>query len=225
VQLINPSGKYRLFQLASTEQQLLDLTEQSGVRMVDVFFVLLDRTRFLQWILPCQESGNAIAYLELLYDDTVARECRHQKKEGEGVDILDPGHIYRLKSATGAMHDITFVKSSSGAVKYEQEWPGIQSQELIRALIDRVETLYCENSSLDDLSWVETTVCFLEQTLFMYEVRAWRRKQAEVNKKSPPHPEGDHPRERRLRSFPDVPFDYEGIEFLPIGDDGHVIVK
>jgi len=45
--------------------------------------------------------------------------------------ILDPGHIYQLDDG----QTLKFVKRGGGAIQYPEEWPGIQTQAVMRALI------------------------------------------------------------------------------------------
>ena len=58
------------------------------------------------------------------------------------MQILDPGHIYVIKRQP-PFRDIclTFVKRSGGAITYVKEWPGIQTQAVMRALIYYLELL------------------------------------------------------------------------------------
>jgi hypothetical protein len=70
----------------------------------------------------------------------------------------------------------------------------------------------------------EEIVNNLRKALFMYEVRAYRRKQEDVNQKKGTHDDTVHPREFREFPFEDVPFGWDNeIELWPIGEDGHVI--
>jgi hypothetical protein len=53
------------------------------------------------------------------------------------VQILDKGHIYQLIiPGTSETYTLKFVKRSGGAVTYVVEWPGLQTQAVMRALID-----------------------------------------------------------------------------------------
>jgi hypothetical protein len=126
------------------------------------------------------------------------------------MKILDPGHVYELTQLGGGTQTITFVKRSGGAIQYEKEWPGLQTQEVLRALIDR--TKYLDSV----LPCVETKEAIqnLRLALYFYELRAWRRKQQKVNQKSPVHGEIGTPS-----------FTEEDIELRPIGEDGHVIIE
>lgn len=53
------------------------------------------------------------------------------------MQILDAGHIYLIThNSVSEERKLTFVKRSGGAVTYPVEWPGIQTQAVMRALID-----------------------------------------------------------------------------------------
>lgn len=136
------------------------------------------------------------------------------------MKVIDTGHIYDLTQLGGGTQRLTFVKRSGDAINYEEEWPGVQTQEVIRALIDR--TKYLNNI----LPCVETMDALqdLRMALFMYEVRAWRRKQEKINRKKPAHDDSDRPRAWRENPFEDVPFNEHEIELRPIGADGHILV-
>jgi hypothetical protein len=136
------------------------------------------------------------------------------------MKVIDPGHIYDLTQLGGGVQRISFVKRSGGAITYEAEWSGVQSQEVIRMLIDRTKYLR------DILSSVETedAIYHLRMALFMYEVRAYRRKQEGVNRREPSHDDSERPRPWRARPFEDIPFDEFEIELRPIGPDGHIVL-
>lgn len=136
------------------------------------------------------------------------------------MKVVDPGHIYDLWQLGGGVQRLTFVKRSGGAVTYDQEWAGVQVQEVLRVLIDR--TKYLD----DVLPCVETedALLYLRMALFQYEVRAWRRKQEGVNREKPAHDDSARQKDWHALPFPDVPFDAHEIELRPIGDDGHIIL-
>jgi hypothetical protein len=48
--------------------------------------------------------------------------------------ILDPGHIYKLDDG----QTLKFVKRGGGAIQYPEEWPGIQTQAVMRSVIDHL---------------------------------------------------------------------------------------
>jgi hypothetical protein len=136
------------------------------------------------------------------------------------MKTLDKGHVYELSQLGGGTQTLTFVKRSGGAVQYEKEWPGVQTQEVLRALIERTKYLYWI------LPCVETAdaIQYLRMALFMYEVRAWRRKQAELNRKEGVHDDSERAHGSRENPFGDVPFNEFEIESRPVGKDGHILV-
>lgn len=81
------------------------------------------------------------------------------------MEILDPGHIYKI--SCGSV--LTFVKRSGGAIQYEKEWPGIQTQAVMRALIAHFELLqydpdYTAEYALWQLGSPETAPLVLSDT-------------------------------------------------------------
>lgn len=136
------------------------------------------------------------------------------------MKTLDKGHVYELNQLGGGAQALTFVKRSGGAVCYEKEWPGVQTQEVLRALIER--TKYLDTI----LPCIETkdAMQYLRMALFMYEVRAWRRKQEKLNREEGSHDDSVRPRGWRENSFDDVPFNEYEIERRPVGKDGHILV-
>lgn len=136
------------------------------------------------------------------------------------MKIIDPGHIYELQQLGGGTQKLTFVKRSGGTISYDQEWVGVQVQEVLRALIDRTKYLN------DVLPCVETQDALhnLRMALFEFEARAWRRKQEKVNRKKPAHDDSVRPKSWHESPFDDVPFNEHEIELRPVGDDGHIIL-
>jgi hypothetical protein len=133
--------------------------------------------------------------------------------------VIDPGHIYELQGLGGGDQTLTFIKRSGGAIKYDKEWPGLQTQEVLRALIDRTKYLN------DVLPCTETqdALWYLRRVLYLYELRAWRRKQEAVNREAPEH--DDTARGRPWRELPhEAPFNEQDIELRPTGPDGHIIL-
>lgn len=54
--------------------------------------------------------------------------------------IIDPGHIYKINfKNTNDSTVLKFVKRGGGAVQYPEEWPGIQTQAVMRMLIEHLE--------------------------------------------------------------------------------------
>lgn len=63
--------------------------------------------------------------------------------------IIDPGHIYDVfLPHTKRYQRITFVKRSGGAITYPKEWPGIQTQAVMRALIYHLDILLHEPQTI-----------------------------------------------------------------------------
>lgn len=126
---------------------------------------------------------------------------------------LERGHVYMLAPLGGGPSEfLVFVRRSSEAIDYGPgEHSGTNTQEVLRALIDRTEYLY------NVLPAVETkdAAYFLRMALFCYEARAWRRKRAGQNG-------GAEVNEYEER-YDDVPFNEQDIEKRPIGPDGHII--
>lgn len=130
------------------------------------------------------------------------------------MKTLEPGHVYELPNLEHpGSQRLTFVKRSSAAIDYgDEEHPGTNTQEVLRALIER--TLYLN----DVLPAAETldAVYYLRMALFCYEARAWRRKQQKVNKGSEVN--------EYVERYDDVPFNEQDIEQRPVGADGHIIL-
>ena len=135
------------------------------------------------------------------------------------MKVIDPGHIYECNQLGGGTQLLTFVKRSSGAVTYKKEWAGMQTQEVLRALIDRTKFLQtilsCEETP--------TALYHVRMALYWYEVRAYTRKQEEVNRLEHKHIDdismysyGEYPH--------DIPFTEVDIELREVGEDGHIIL-
>jgi len=136
------------------------------------------------------------------------------------MKIIDPGHIYEFEQLGGGTQTVTFVKRSGGAIQYEKEWAGLQTQEVLRALIDRTKYLY----KVLPCAETEEALYHLRLSLYWYEVRALRRKRNKVNRTTENHDDSDIPKVRG--EFPkDIPFGIEDIELRPIGEDGHIIAS
>jgi hypothetical protein len=137
------------------------------------------------------------------------------------MKIIDDGHIYSLRQlGTDEETKIKFVKRSGGAVQYEEEWAGLQTQEVIRALIFRTQYL----NNIISCNESEAAIWHLRMALFEYEARAYRRKQEELNRKQPQHDDTQRPKPWHENDFDDVPFNEHEIELRPIGNDGHIIL-
>lgn len=84
------------------------------------------------------------------------------------MKILEPGHIYELNQVDGnGKETLRFVNREPGT-----EHPGTQTQEVIRALIDR--TMHCDNC----LRWEgnDKIIHHLRMALTLHEARALERK-------------------------------------------------
>ena len=136
------------------------------------------------------------------------------------MKIIDPGHIYELRQLGDAnTQTIRFIKRCGGAVQYSQEWSGLQTQEVLRALIDRTEYL---NDILPCKETIEAKRC-LQMALYWYEVRALRRKRSETNRTTLDHDDMETPHVE-FQYAKDIPFDEVDIELRSIGEDGHIIL-
>jgi hypothetical protein len=155
--------------------------------------------------------------------------------------VIDPGHIYwvpNLESPARPMwmqrfacwlapklvwlfggQVVVFIKRSSDMIEHDREFPGSNTQEMIRVAIDRTKYLngvgYCVES--------EDAIYYGRMMLWSYEARAWRRKQQRLNRKAPAEAELGSPNADR-QSWDDVPFSEHCIEDMGTGPDGHIIV-
>lgn len=135
------------------------------------------------------------------------------------MKVIDPGHIYDLwQLGSDEPQKIVFPKRSGEAITYTEEWPGVQNQEVTRALIDRCKYL----NSIIPCAETEDAIYFYRMALFMFEVRAYRRKQQKLNRKQPAHDDSISPKSWRDHPFSDIPFNEHEIELRPIGSDGHL---
>lgn len=200
MEILLPGREYGMWQLGSKESQIIRFGRRDDLRSVSILtFVTIDRSRYLNNIISCNETGNAIAFLE-----EALGICGEY---GIHAELLDKGHVWLLWGT----QRLVFVKRSGGAIQYEKEWPGVQTQEVFRVLID-----YC-------CKWPELQELY-RHALFEYEVRAWRRKQEGVNREKPTHLDDERPRPWRNLTYNDAPFDYVDIEKYKVANDGHLIV-
>jgi hypothetical protein len=84
------------------------------------------------------------------------------------MKIIEPGHVYELNSLDGGTPEtLTFVNREEG-----QEHPGTQTQEVLRALIDR--TMHCDLCK----RWTgnDQIIHHLRMALVLHEARALERK-------------------------------------------------
>jgi hypothetical protein len=118
------------------------------------------------------------------------------------------GHVYQLPELGSPNHQcVVFIRRSGGAITYESEWAGLQTQTVIRMCIKRTRYLY------DVLPCTETqqAIRALQNALWQYEARAFRRKIQKLNRQHPVHYE----------AIP-VPFSPMNCETHPLGEDGHL---
>lgn len=84
------------------------------------------------------------------------------------MNIVEAGHIYELNQVDGSdVETLRFVNREPGT-----EHPGTQTQEVLRALIDR--TMHCDNC----LRWAgnDLIIHHLRMALVLHEARALERK-------------------------------------------------
>lgn len=200
IRRIRYSGQYLLRQLGTSEKIVLSIDgllsrHKRGWDIRDLFEVVLMRTQYLNSVIPCGESEKACA---------LAKPYIHPKTDElprKSVITLDEGHIYQTVDANNnpITDEIKFVKRSGKAITYTEEWAGLQTQEVLRAMID-FYTLYKVH--------LPANVC--RQILWNYEARAYRRKRQQLNREAPDH-------------TPIIfPYGWEEIETMDIGDDGHI---
>lgn len=140
---------------------------------------------------------------------------------------LERGHSYALywldiigNPTHPGYEKVTFRKRSSDVVFYgNTEHNGTNTQEVIRALIARCEFL---NNILPCAETVDAIDC-LRTALFLFEVRAYRRKMQKQNKGKELHLEEDRLDAHR-ECYRDVPFTRQNIEHRPVGADGHILL-
>ncbi len=139
------------------------------------------------------------------------------------VRVVEPGHVYELAHlGSGGVETLTFCRRNSAAITHAGEHPGTNTQEVIRALVDRTVFL----NHVLPCAETEDAVEYLRMALGCYEARALRRKRQALNKEAGHHAEA---RER----YEDVPFIGEhvtpwseaGVEsLLTRASDGHIDV-
>jgi hypothetical protein len=135
------------------------------------------------------------------------------------MKVLDQGHVYELRElGSSDTQTLTFIKRSGGAVEYVDQHPGLQTQEVLRALIDRTKYLY----EVLPCSETEEALKHLRMSLYWYEVRALRRKKENVNRTTNKHIDTQTPAYQT--TYPaDISFTEHNIELYPIDSDGHII--
>ncbi|RJQ33550.1 hypothetical protein C4568_04420 [Candidatus Parcubacteria bacterium] len=228
----NDFGRYELWQLGTKETQTLEIEtwigednpigwpqmHRIGWHWLALVWVIVERTERLNDIKRCNETEAALEHLRKILWWRIVPKVR----------VIETGHIYEYTCPDGSVRRLRFLKQSSGAIQYEEEWAGPQSQEVLRALIDFLST------ARELLG--EEILCFdgmepeyhLRYALYFYEVRAYRRKVVRVNKLDMDHDDDDWDgiRSGELDNIPFSPLrqwkDDGNIEYLPIGADGHI---
>jgi hypothetical protein len=137
------------------------------------------------------------------------------------MKIIDPGHVYELKQlGDNNTQTLKFIKRSGGAVQYDQEWAGLQTQEVLRALIDRTKYL----DTVLECKETKEAIKHLQMALYWYEVRALRRKRSQTNRTTFDHDDSVTP-EYHPEYASDIPFTEQDIELHTTGEDGHIITQ
>jgi hypothetical protein len=136
--------------------------------------------------------------------------------------VIEPGHVYDLPHLDSAGAErLTFIRRSSAAIQHPSEHTGTNTQSVLRALIDRTLFLDGVISSVEN----DDAVHYLRMALLCYEGRAYRRKVERLNRQEGRHA-GFRERDRDL-PFTDLGYvggPNVGIENLPVGPDGHILV-
>ena len=87
------------------------------------------------------------------------------------MQVIDPGHQYLLSSFDGGEPMLlTFVKRNAPSEKYPgniDTYPGTQTQEVLRALIDR--SRYVNNQIPSDIT--TTVITLLQEAIILLEKR------------------------------------------------------
>ncbi len=205
MRVLDPGYTYELDQLGGGYQRFTFAPPFDRHVYASLVKIALHRTRYLDMVLPCIESKDAIEWLEM-----------EKVSVGNGfrVQVLNQGHHYKIVAGNIPQHFV-FLRRSGGVIVYMRKWPGILTQELFRAMIDHLEYVQPDE--------FHQSIQHLRMAFFMYELRAWRRKQEGVNRLHPAHDDSQHPRVWRAEPF-EAPFNEFHIEKRQIGPDGHIIV-
>jgi len=202
------------------EPQPLDIELRIGRKVypgwhwVALVWVIHHRTVYLYNVQSCDETKQA---------GIRAKSILVRQKFLPPVRVIDDGHIYEYDCIDGSVRQLVFVKRSSGMIMHPEEWPGTQTQEVMRALIKslfyRYFTLgrdYRHATTGEECEWL------LKEMLLCFEARAYRRKVARVNRHAPEHPQPNPAIRTGVFMFDDVPLQIDCIEDWPIGGDGHI---
>lgn len=108
--------------------------------------------------------------------------------------VLEKGHTYELRNKRFGSQKLTFFKDLPDN-KFEEHHDGVLCQEVLRALIDRVNVLHVQVPCKENVDIVNN----LRNALLLFETRAARRTLEKSYKKTGMH-----------------------IEELPTHENGHV---
>lgn len=146
------------------------------------------------------------------------------------MKVLEPGHVYELANLdSDGVQVLTFLRRSSPAIQHEFDHPGTNTQELIRVIIDLTKIVIDRTQFLDEVIPAienQDLIWHARMLLLGYEGRAYRRKQDKVNRGKDEHT-SFRERDKDL-PFTELGFrgeDPVGIENLPVGPDGHILVE
>lgn len=137
--------------------------------------------------------------------------------------IVEPGHVYACHNlCDNGEQTLTFVKRSSKAIYYGHlEHKGTNTQEVLRALIDRCWFL----NSVIPCQETQDAVYHLRMALFLFEVRAVRRKVSKLNRAAGAHVD-DVDLTAHRDGYKDIPFSEFNIEHRPTDHkDGHLLLS
>lgn len=90
------------------------------------------------------------------------------------MKVVEPGHVYLVDNVVKGQQEIQFVQRrgwDAELLPEEDQVDGIQSQELLRVLIDRTLYLHAEQPWQENVKIVH----YLRDALKLYESRAARR--------------------------------------------------
>ena len=106
------------------------------------------------------------------------------------MKVIDSGHEYELSElGSDNTQILKFIKRSGGTVQYSGEHAGLQTQEVLRALIDRTKYL----DSIIPCRETKEAIKHLQMALYWYEVRAQRRKKEKVDRTTDTHDDANTP--------------------------------
>ena len=186
-----------------------------GMKTGALLEALIDRTRYLYEVRGCDETANAIAFLEM-----------EREYLGTGVfKVIVEGHLYDVECDDGSVQRIFFLRRSGAMRIHDMDWRGPQTQEFLRALIAHIEEQYYLSSREEE---VDDTIDLLRKTLYEYETRAYRREVVEANQTTLDHDSNDRLDTCR-EEYKDIPFGIlsltngNEIDNRKTGDNGHLL--